>query len=202
MNNTKIGDFKRLIEAMGQGSEDAARELANLYTPHIIRAVRASLPRIIRTKFDSQDFAQAVWTSMLVKRGHLDQFEKPEQFIGYLAAMARNKVIDMHRHFVTQKNDVHSEVAISTLERNNYDQSTSPEAANKRLPRAKDPTPSQVAVGRETLDQLMDQSSDRDKEIISMRMEGMAYPAIAERLSVSDKTVQRALSRLHENIDP
>lgn len=184
---------------MTQGSEDAAWELAEVYTPHIMRAIRASLPSVIRTKIDSLDCAQAVWASILLNRDRLVQFHKPEQFIGYLAAMARNKVIDMHRHFLTQKKNVHNEVIISTLEQGRTDQAESDNSVKDFLAKANDPTPSQMAVARETWQQLMNQSSDRDRQIISMRIEGMAYQAIADRLSVSEKTVQRALKGLLEN---
>ena len=101
--SVKPGNFKMLMDAMAEGSEEAAWQLTELYTPHIMRAVRSSLPKRIRSKVDSQDFVQSVWASILLKRGRLAQFHKPEQFIGYLAAMAKNKVVDKYRHFRTKK---------------------------------------------------------------------------------------------------
>lgn len=192
--SSKPGNFKLLMAAMEEGSEDAAWQLTELYSPHIMRAVRSSLPKQIRTKVDSQDFVQSVWASILLKRGRLAQFQNPEQFIGYLAAMAKNKVVDKYRHFRTQKKDVYLEVRIPTLDR------TSPEMAPRNADEgtlsSSDPTPSQVAVAREGWRRLTDQSSERDRQIISMRIQGQTYVAIANDLEVNEKTVQRALNRM------
>ena len=183
-----------LMDAMAEGSEDAAWQLTELYTPHIMRAVRSSLPKRIRTKVDSQDFVQSVWASILLKRGRLAQFQNPEQFIGYLAAMAKNKVVDKYRHFRTQKKDVYSEVGIPA-----FDQASpalTPNSADEGPLPASDPTPSQVAVAREGWQRLVDLSSERDRQIVSMRIQGQTYAAIANRLKVNEKTVQRALNRM------
>ena len=192
--SAKPGNFKLLITAMAEGSEEAAWQLTELYTPHIMRAVRSSLPKRIRPKIDSQDFVQSVWASILLKRGRLAQFQNPEQFIGYLAAMAKNKVVDKYRHYRTQKKDVYTEVRIPAIEHNSPGL-TPRNAAEGTLP-SRDPTPSQVAVAREGWRRLIDVSSDRDRQIVSMRIQGQTYAAIANRLKVNEKTVQRALNRM------
>lgn len=192
--SAKPGNFKLLMDAMAEGSEEAAWQLTDLYTPHIMRAVRSSLPKRIRAKVDSQDFVQSVWASILLKRGRLAQFQNPEQFIGYLAAMAKNKVVDKYRHFRTQKKDVHSEVKIPTLDRKSP--ALVPENSDEGTIPSSDPTPSQVAVAREGWRQLINQSSERDRQIVSMRIQGQTYGAIANSLKVNEKTVQRALNRM------
>ena len=189
--NSAESDFRRLIDEMAQGSEEAAWNLTEIYTPHILRAVRALLPSRIRSKVDSRDFVQSVWASILLKRSRLDQFQRPEQFIGYVAAMARHKVIDMHRHFLTEKKDINAEVAMPVKEH-----MTSAANVEKRLPMSKEPTPSQVAVARETWEQMVRRRPTRDQRIISMRIKGLTYVEIADRLTVSEKTVQRSLHRM------
>jgi len=195
--SAKPGNFKLLMDAMAEGSEEAAWQLTELYTPHIMRAVRSSLPKRIRTKVDSQDFVQSVWASILLNRGRLEQFQNPKQFVGYLAAMAKNKVIDKYRHFRTQKKDVCAEVRISAIDRTSPGTSTPKADDEDLLPLpASDPTPSQVAVAREGWQQLIDQSSKRDRQIVSMRISGQTYTAIANSLKVNEKTIQRALNRM------
>ena len=195
--------FQGLMTKMSQGSEEAAWELVEIYTPHILRSVRANLPKAIRPKFDSQDFVQAVWTSILVKRVRLDQFHSPEQFIGYVAAMARNKVIDMQRHYLQTKSyGIRSEIPLPSHENNGTAgphfrlARTGKASTGQRVPSSKEPTPSQVAVVRETWRSIVCQKSERDQQIVSLRVAGHTYTAIAQQLSIGEKTVRRVLHRI------
>jgi len=204
---TATSDFQRLIAEMARGSEEAAWELVETYSPHIMRSVRASLPRAIRPKIDSQDFVQAVWASMILKRGQLDQFHSPEQFIGYLAAVARNKVIDSHRHYLnTQAYNVRREVSIPTLQhRVLKEKIIAPTekhiaAADQQLPKSRDPTPSHVAVAREAWQRVVGKSSIRDQQVVSLRIEGHTYNDIAKQLSIGEKTVRRVLIRIVDEL--
>ena len=101
-----IAEFDRLMAEVVAGSEDAVWQLAETYTPYIIRAVRSSLPRTLRAKLDSQDFAQSLWASLLLRRADLTRLQTPGQLIAYLAQATRNKVVDKTRHYHTQKNDI------------------------------------------------------------------------------------------------
>lgn len=204
---TETKDFQQLIAEMSRGSEEAAWELVETYTPHIMRSVRASLPHAIRPKIDSQDFVQAVWASMILKRGRLEQFHSPGQFIGYLAAVARNKVIDTHRHYLnTQAYNVRAEVSMPDLQRQvvkdkiNAATEKRIAAADQQLPTSKDPTPSQVAVVREAWRRVVENSSSRDQQIVSLRIEGYTYDVIAERLLIGEKTVRRVLRRIFDEL--
>ena len=188
------------MEEMSEGSEEAAWELTELYTPHIIRAVRASLPRVIRSKVDSQDFVQAVWSSVLLKRGRLTQFRKPEHFIGYLAVTARNKVVDTYRHLLSLKHDVRTEVGIAELE-GRCDQRKLLEYGRNKIPKSKEPSPSHVAIVREVWERIVANSSARDQQVVSLRISGLPYGEIADRLSIGEKTVRRVLTRLLEQFD-
>jgi len=200
-------DFLQLIDEMSRGSEEAAWELVETYSPHIMRSVRASLPHAIRPKIDSHDFVQAVWASMILKREQLNQFRTPEQFIGYLAAVARNKVIDTHRHYLnTQAYNIRLEVSMPDLQRQvvkdkiNAGTQKSIAAADQPLPTSKDPTPSHVAMAREAWRHIVGQSCERDQQVVSLRIDGHTYGAIAERLSIGEKTVRRVLRRVVDEL--
>ena len=100
------------MRGVREGSQDAGWKLVETYGPHILRVVRRSLSQDLRTKFDSIDFVQAVWASIFAEPTRLATFEQPEQLIAYLAAVARNKVVDEFRRRVqTQKFDVKRERA-------------------------------------------------------------------------------------------
>src|SRR5687768_16029897 len=97
------GSFDELLGRVQQGQDGAAEEFVARYGPHVLRAVRRGLHRRLRSKFDSEDFVQAVWASFF---GDLCRSEKNVQLddvIAYLKAMARNKIIDQHRRWQAVK---------------------------------------------------------------------------------------------------
>ena len=64
----KHSRFRELIALVRAGDQAASEALVHEYGSHIMRAVRRRMKRRMRDRFDSQDFAQAVWASVF---GHL-----------------------------------------------------------------------------------------------------------------------------------
>lgn len=187
--------FENLIRAMAEGSEEAAWELTAAYSPHILRVVRSSLPQAIRTKVDSQDFLQSIWATLLLEPEGLTRFSEAGQFVRYVAAIAKHKVVDKYRHFSTQKNDVQREIRGGAVQ-----ESCSrlrPSMQNRREAFVdQQPTPSQLAAVRERWQRVLAESCQRDRDIIALRLKGLAYKNIAENLKVNERTVQRSITRI------
>jgi len=180
------GEFLALMRRLREGSQDAAWELVHRYAPHIYRAVRRSMIREIRSKFDSHDFVQVVWASLFAHPSRLAQMEKPEQFIAFLVSMAKHKTIDeLRKRTRTQKHNVMREQVLDRTTERLSEQLTS-----------REPTPSQVAVARETWHNLLLGQPSHYRDIVELRLAGETYQSIAEKLNVSQRTVQRVLKRL------
>ena len=185
---TNKREFAALIERLREGSEDAAWELVERYGSHILRVVRRTIPRGIRSKFDSQDFVQAVWSSFFFHRSRLLQTETPEQMMALLAAMAKHKIIDETRkRMATQRYDVRRERPLSGSTARPNEELTS-----------REPTPSQVAMAREQWKRLLQDQPKHYQTIVRLRLSGETYGSIAQKLNVSQRTVQRVLVRLLE----
>jgi len=193
----QTAEFDQLMADVVAGSEDAVWQLAETYTPYIIRAVRLSLSPRLRQKLDSQDFAQTLWASILLKRADLTRLKTPEQLIAYLARATKNKVIDKTRHFQTLKHDIDREESIDAQ---------SPGIAGRRLglrPAAlysRDPTPSTSASLRERWNEILSQASERDRQILRLRLEGCTFDAVSSKLQVNETTARRAIQRLIEQL--
>jgi RNA polymerase sigma-70 factor (ECF subfamily) len=189
---TRTADFDQLMADVANGSEEAVWELAETYTPYIIRAVRRSLSSQIRPKLDSQDFAQTLWASLLLRRDDLTRLTTPEELIAYLAAAAKNKVIDQARRLKSSRYNVALEESLGD-QRWEGDLTRRPLANRLYAP---DPTPSRTAGIRERWNQILQAASQRDRHILQMRLEGSSFEAISAKLQINEITARRAMCRL------
>ncbi len=187
-----IAEFDRLMAEVAAGSEDAIWQLAETYTPYIIRAVRSSLPRTLCAKLDSQDLAQSLWASLLLKRADLTRLQTPSQLIAFLAQATRNKVVDKTRHFRTQKNNIARE---ERLLDHLVSARNTPKEDQRRALHARDPSPSTSANMRERCVQILSKSSERDRKIFQLRLQGCTFDVISEKLQIDQATVRRAIQR-------
>jgi RNA polymerase sigma factor (sigma-70 family) len=172
--------FAELMERVQAGDQDAARQLYDEYGAHLVRAVRRRLHQNLRSKFDSLDFAQDVWASFFADDAQRYELHTPEQLVGLLTAMARNKVAEVARdRFRRQARNINREHALQ-------------EDAADRLPGTQ-PTPSQVLMGEEAWSSILAQARPVHRRILLLLREGKPPATIAQELGISSKTVQRVI---------
>lgn len=181
-------EFQSLIAEVRAGSQDAAWKLIELYGPHIKRAVRRQLHANMRSKFDSVDFVQAVWASFFTERGQAAQFDCPEKLIGFLATMARNKVIDEVRR------RVHTQKYGGQREHTLYEGVAQ---APQAQPHYRD-TPSQIAVARERWNRMLENQPEHYRQIIMLRYRGETCEQIAAQVGMHERSVRKVLDKLFE----
>jgi len=181
-------EFRTLLARAQQGSEEAARELYETYVPHVIRCVRHRLWRRLRSKFDSQDFAQSVWKSFFHDGPNLPDFQTPDDLIAYLRSMATAKVNEEARRRTPRgKRDAMLEIPI--------DESSEPTGPH---PATRLPTPSTVAMYRERYERTMEQHPAMEREVADLRLEGNTFDEIGEKLDVNPHYARRLLRQLKE----
>jgi RNA polymerase sigma factor (sigma-70 family) len=191
-----VSQFSQLMLDVASGSEDAVWQLAETYTPYIIRAVRASLPRSVRLRLDSQDFAQILWASLLLGGTDLTRLETPEQLIAFLARAAKNKVVDATRHYLeTQKQDMRREQPLEDVSR-----TVGGRGMVQAFPRARDPSPSEHASMRERWGRALSELSERDRQILQLRLKRYTFAQIGLELTVDEWTARRAMQQLIEKL--
>lgn len=184
-NHRIDADFETLMREVRNGSDTAAWDLVERYGPYVLRAVRRNIRHEIRAKFDSQDFAQAVWTSFFDRSQQMKKVERPEQLVRLLATMARNKVIDEGRKRDTKRYCVKNETSMTEIV-----------GETNQGFKSKDPTPSQLAIAREQWDQIIDGQPSHYQQIAELKVLGETNTAIAQQLGINEKTVRRVLKEL------
>jgi RNA polymerase sigma factor (sigma-70 family) len=186
-----IGDityFRELLNRTKDGDDAAAWELVERYGEDIRTAVRRSLNRRLRPKFDSLDFVQLVWSSFFRQDAAAARFASPAELVAYLVAMARNKVgMETRRRLILQKYNVNRESSLDA---------PAEESIND-IPAA-EPTPMEFAIARERWDCLMSNSPNHYRQIVQLRLQGRTCQDIADTLHIDESTVRRFLKRLQQ----
>jgi RNA polymerase sigma factor (sigma-70 family) len=182
--------FDQLMAEVATGSDEAVWQLAETYTPYILRAVRHNLSPRLRQKLDSQDFAQTLWASLLLRPTELTRLKNPEQLIAYLVRATKNKVCEKARRYTTQKCDMRRETSLD------HDPGPGGKTFRDRALYSKEPSPSIAASVRERWHQILSDASERDREIIRMRREGDTFETISRKLHIDERTARRAMHRL------
>lgn len=181
--------FEDLLKCAQSGDEQAAALLVQRYGKHVQRAVRRILPARLRSLYDSEDFGQAVWKSFFADRGAIAQFNDPAALIAYLAAVARNKVIDeSRRRFSTRKHDLRRVQNVA------WDSSLAP--ADTRSP-----TPSEVMAADDVMSKLLQSTSGRHREILQLKLNGKTSQEIASILGLHERAVRRAIAKLADLVE-
>lgn len=177
-------EFATLMAQVQGGCTASAQILHDRYGTHILRAVRRLLHQRLRPKFDSIDFVQDVWVSFFADIPHGCAFREPEDLIAYLTTLARNKVAETFRtRLQRQKYNVNRECYLGG------------NPASVKDLRGNDPTPSEVVMGKEAWDVLLENQTPVHRHILTMLREGKEPQDIAQELGISQKTVQRVVHK-------
>ncbi len=178
-------EFQKILERVCAGSDEAIWELIETYGPHIQRVVRRRLNHKLRSKFDSLDFVQMVWASFFNEREKLANFKEPADLSRYLAILAKHKLLqETRRRLQGIKHNVDMECELAG------------EAEDESAFGRKSNTPSQIVMARDELESMMANSSDRDRQIVELRMQGLKFVEIAERVGIHERTARDVIGKL------
>lgn len=179
------GELRTCLARVRAGDEDAARELLRRYESKVRLVVRRQLPRLLRSRFDSQDFLQSVWGSFFRRmRAGPSELESPANLVAFLARAARNKVIDEYRRASSRKQDVRREESIAD----------GPRAGE--FPDGSTETAAEVAQAREAFVRLRALLPEDRHPILELKAGGLNSREIGARLGVSERTVRRVIEDL------
>src|SRR5450432_3085460 len=166
---SETASFVALMGRVKAGESAAAEELLRQYEPAVRRAIRVRMvnPGLRRT-MDSMDLCQSVMGSFFV-RAALGQFDlgTPEQLVGLLVRLARNKVADHARHEQAKRRD---------HRRTKEDGSVVDQVAGNQE------SPSQIVSGQELLECFRAKLSDEERYLAEQRALGREWNDLASEL--------------------
>jgi RNA polymerase sigma-70 factor (ECF subfamily) len=179
---TDANPFADFLTRIRAGDERAAAELVAKYEPAIRLEVRMRLrSRRLRQLFDSMDICQSVLGSFFV-RAALGQYElaEPQQLVGLLVGMTRNKLAHQIRKQRTQSRDFGRLADVNVHE---------VQAA------LAEPGPGHVAAGRDVLDRFRARLSEEERRLADLRGQGLAWAEIAGLVGGNPQARRMQLAR-------
>jgi RNA polymerase sigma-70 factor (ECF subfamily) len=174
------GQFDDLMRRVRAGCPEAIGEMFERYGEYIRRVIRRRLDRRLRPQYDSIDFVQSVWASILEVPPDRYTFATADDLVGFLVRVATNKVIDAYRR------------RLGTIEcERGHEEPLGDAAVCDR-----EPTPSQLAMAEERWDQMLDGQSEEDRRILELLRQGCTHQETADRLGVNVRRIHRLLQKL------
>jgi RNA polymerase sigma-70 factor (ECF subfamily) len=180
--------FTQFVARIRSGDEQAAAELVRRFEPLIRREIRMQLEdqHLFRV-FDSMDVCQSVLASFFVRTaaGEYD-LERPEQLVGLLVTMARNKLASAARREYRARRDVRrvSEAAAEQMD-------SVPDAEGG---------PGEVLATRELLDRFRRCLSEEERQIVELRGDGLTWADVAARIGGTAQSRRMQLTRAVERV--
>jgi RNA polymerase sigma factor (sigma-70 family) len=184
-----IAAFDELMSRVQAGHPDAAAELVRHFEPDIRLEVRVRLrvqDRRVRWMLESLDVTQSVLASFFagVAAGRFAP-QNPQQLLGLLVTMARNKLLSKVRDQRRQRRDARRGQS--------FDAAMHDVAALTERP-------SQVVAKQELIGEFHKRLSGEERRIADLRWDGQPWTAIAAELGGTAegrrKQLERALARI------
>jgi RNA polymerase sigma factor (sigma-70 family) len=182
-------ELAQLLRDAREGDRSALVRLAECYGPDLLRVARRSLPRRLRTVFDSQDFVQAMWATFLRHDVELDRFRTHDELYAYLSGIVSHKVSDqIKRRLKSQKATMHREVSLAAWG----------DGAAVASPRAH--TPSQAVIAQERMESLLRDQPDHYRLVLTMKAAGASVAEIASELGMNEGHIRRIINKASERM--
>lgn len=179
--------------ARAQGGDQAAwDQLITLSYERIRRVVSRRLDPPMRSLYDSTDFANDVFKSLVAKSDRYD-FATYDDLVSHLAKAAKQKVIDEYRKQHTQKRNIRASTRFDALRGDD---------GGGYEPVASDPSPSQCAQARDVERQLYAGQNAEEVEAIKMKAIGFSNEQIAEHFQQHPRKIQRLFKRVRDSFFP
>jgi RNA polymerase sigma-70 factor (ECF subfamily) len=174
-----------LLEKLSSGDENAAERVFRDYEPYLRAMVRRRLTPPLRSKFDSLDVVQSVWSEVLSGfREKEREFADRAHLRAFLARVTYN-------HFVNHCRRHDRQIAL---------EQPLHEDESPALPASGEPRASQVAEADELWSTLLELCPPAHQQILELKREGVPLAEIADRTGLHEGSVRRIIYDLAKRL--
>lgn len=170
--------FDNLLEQLGNGDAEAAERVFRDYEPYLRMIVRRKLTPSLRSKFDSIDIVQSVWTHILEDfNAEGWRFRDSNHLRAFLARSTYNRFIDhcrRHRRELQLQHSPGSEEAFD-------------------YPDTRETRPSELAQADDLWKLLVKTCNPNHLHILELKRRGASLAEIAAKTGMHSSSIRRIL---------
>jgi RNA polymerase sigma factor (sigma-70 family) len=180
--------FNDLMTRLRAGDEQAACQVFQQYAGRLIALARSRLGSRLRQKVDPEDVLQSVYKSFFTRqvRGQVEAADW-DGLWSLLTVITLRKCGRWVERFHTGMRQLNAEVSPG-------------DSARSWQAVASDPTPEEAAMLTETVERLLHGLEGRERQIVTLALQGAAVAEIATEVGRTRRTVQRVLARVKEQL--
>lgn len=187
--DAQTSELDGLFARARDGDDAAWEQLVDQCYDKVRRVVGRRLDRRLRTVFDSTDFTNAVFMSLVAKSNRFE-FKTIQELRGFLMEAAKQKVIDEFRRQHRQKRDIDRQQPIAG--------GHGDDDFGYELP-GSDPTPSQVAQGHEARELILAPLDAVTQQVVHLKEMNYSNQEIAGETGLHLRKVQRLLKHASDS---
>jgi RNA polymerase sigma-70 factor (ECF subfamily) len=179
--------FQDLIRRVRARDEEAAAQLMRRYESAIRRVVRIQMrDSRLRRVLDSMDICQSVLATFFA-RAVLGQYdlESPEQLLGLLASITRNKLTNQAKRLLSQKRDLRRDGSLA----DQYDRMVDPASG-----------PAEQVSAKDLLEQIRTRLNGDERYLAEQRGLGRGWKELADELGATDVALRKKLTRALDRV--
>jgi RNA polymerase sigma-70 factor (ECF subfamily) len=194
MSDEVTSSFQNFIHDLEEGKEGAWTRVFNLYAQRLLGLARSRLSsHQLRPRVDADDVLNSVFRSFFHRctEGQFD-LKNWENLWGLLVVITLRKCNKQIKYSRADRRDVRREIAVP---------SSSDDSTISWEFMARDPTPDEVAQLLETVEQLLRDLDERERQIVELRLQEYKVEEISQRVGRTERTVQRVLHRVRKRLE-
>jgi RNA polymerase sigma-70 factor, ECF subfamily len=184
--------FEELLGRLRNGDDDAAAEIFQHYASRLIALARGRLDQQVRRKVDAEDVVQSVFKSFFLRHAE-GQYDLStwNSLWGLLVVITVRKCSRKVKKYHGPEHDVRKEAA-------GLPWASSDTAQWEAI--AREPTPAEALILSEVVEELMRGLDERDRQILTLRLQGNTAPEIGAEVGLTQYTVEGVLKQVRKRL--
>jgi RNA polymerase sigma-70 factor (ECF subfamily) len=185
--------FADLMARLRAGDETAAADVFHRFARRLIGLARSHLDSLLRAKVDPEDVMQSAFKSFFAHEAERPYaLEDWDSLWGLLACITVRKCGHRLEHFRTARRDLGREVPAPG--------SAEESRATWQL-LAREPTPMEAMILAETVQGLMQDLGERDRQILQLSLQGHGVGEVSAQVCCTERTVYRTLAHVKARLE-
>ena len=180
---------RQLLARCREGDEQAAEMIFDRYVQRLVALARSRLSPKLQRRIDPEDVVQSAYRSFFrsAQEGGFADARDGEMW-KLLAGITINKLLKQAEFHQAKKRAIENEGSMAAGSQWNIN----PELV------ARDPSPSEAAAIVDELNEVMQALKPLNRQVLEMRLQGMAVIDIATTLNRTERTIRRTLGAIRE----